>query len=136
MSEVLKTLSNIRTLRVFAREVSLEQLEACAEKLAFVIEEKREAVKAQELENAKRIEGLNKYKELLAQDGLSVEELAELLGGSTQSVKKREARPARPAKYKFTDEAGNEKTWTGQGRTPLALQKALAAGKTLADFEI
>lgn len=136
MSEALKALSNIRSLRVLAREVSLEQLESAAEKLAIVIEEKREAMKAVELENAKRLAGLNKYKELLEQDGLSIEELAELLNGSALPNKKREARQARPAKYKFTDEFGNEKTWTGQGRTPLALQKALAEGKNLADFEI
>lgn len=135
MSELLKTLTNIRSLRVFAREAELAQLESIAEKLAIVIEEKREAVKAQELEFAKRREGLNKYRELLAQDGLSVEELAELLAGSTPA-KKREVRPARPPKYKFTDEFGNEKTWTGQGRTPLALQKALDTGKSLSDFEI
>lgn len=135
MSSALKTLSNIRSLRVLSREVSLEQLESFAEKLAIVIEEKRESVKAQELENAKRIEGLNKYKDLLAKDGFSVEELAEFLGSSVPE-RKREPRPARPAKYKFTDEFGNEKTWTGQGRTPLVLQKALAEGKTLADFEI
>lgn len=132
MSEVVKTLSNIRSLRVLARECSLEQLKSFAEKLAFVIEEKREAVKAQELDAAKRLESLNKYKELLAQDGISAEELAVLLGGSTVSKK----REARPAKYKFLDENGNEKTWTGQGRTPLALQKALNSGKTLSDFEI
>lgn len=132
MSEVLKTLNNIRSLRVLARENSLELLEAIAEKLALVIEEKREAVKAQELENAKRLEGLNKYKELLAEDGISIEELAALLNGETVSKK----RGARPAKYKFADEFGNEKTWTGQGRTPKALQAALDAGKSLSDFEI
>lgn len=135
MSDALKTLSNIRSLRVLARETSLEQLESFAEKLAIVIEEKREAVKAQELEAAKRLEGLNKYKELLAQDGISAEELALLLGSSTPS-KKREPRPARPAKYKFVDENGNEKTWTGQGRTPRVLQAALDAGKSLEDFAI
>lgn len=135
MSEVLKTLTNIRSLRAFARENSLELLESVAEKLAIVIEEKREAVKAQELENAKRLEGLNKYKEMLAEDGISVEELALLLGGDV-NVKKRDVRSARPAKYKFIDENGNEKTWTGQGRTPKALQLALNAGKSLSDFEI
>lgn len=135
MSEALKTFSNIRSLRVLARETTLEQLESIAEKLAIVIEEKREAVKAQELEAAKRLEGLNKYKELLAQDGISAEELALLLGSSVPS-KKREPRPARPAKYKFIDENGNEKTWTGQGRTPRVLQAALDAGKSLEDFAI
>ncbi|MGX2957466.1 H-NS family histone-like protein [Ursidibacter arcticus] len=134
MSEVLKTLSNIRSLRVLAREVTLEQLEGLLEKLTIVVEEKREVVKAEEAEVAKRLESLNKYRELLAQDGISAEELALLLGASTES-KKREPRTPRPAKYKYVDN-GVEKTWTGQGRTPSVIQKALDAGKSLKDFEI
>ncbi|QLB21300.1 DNA-binding protein H-NS-like protein [Vespertiliibacter pulmonis] len=135
MSEVLKTLNNIRSLRVLARESSLEQLEAIAEKLVMVIDEKRELIKAEELEKAKRLEGLNKYKELLEKDGISAEELVLLLGASGE-IKKRERRQARPAKYKYINEQGVEKTWTGQGRTPFAIQKALDAGKSLKDFEI
>ncbi|HHF8101288.1 TPA: H-NS family nucleoid-associated regulatory protein, partial [Escherichia coli] len=42
----------------------------------------------------------------------------------------------RPAKYKYIDTDGSEKTWTGQGRTPRAIAAALEAGKTLEDFEI
>ena len=42
----------------------------------------------------------------------------------------------RPAKYKYTDETGQERTWTGQGRTPRVIQKALDKGVSLASFEI
>ncbi|EER46937.1 H-NS family nucleoid-associated regulatory protein [Actinobacillus minor] len=130
MSDALKTLSNIRSLRVIARETSLEQLESLQEKLAIVIEEKREELKNQELEQAKFLEGLNKYKEMLAQDGISAEELVALLGGQVEKKARKSIAP-RPAKYKFIDANGNEKTWTGQGRTPREL-----VGKNLADFEI
>lgn len=135
MSEVLKTLNNIRSLRAAVRDLSLVQLEGIAEKLAVVIDEKREAIKAEEAEKAKRLAGLNKYKELLEKDGISAEELVLLLGSSGET-KKRESRAARPAKYKYVTEQGVEKTWTGQGRTPFAIQKALDAGKSLKDFEI
>ncbi len=135
MSDLLKSLSNIRSLRVVAREASLEQLEAIAEKIAIVVEEKREEIRAQEAENAKRLEGLKKYRELLDQDGISAEELVLLLSGEKVERKKRERSP-RPAKYKFIDVNGNEKTWTGQGRTPKEIQQALNAGKSLSDFEI
>lgn len=135
MSELFKTLSNIRSLRVALREVSLEQAESLLEKLSTVIEEKREEIKQQEAEEARRLEGLQKYKEMLANDGISAEDLVLLLAG-TAETKKREPRAPRPAKYKFIDENGVEKTWTGQGRTPLALQKALSEGKSLSDFEI
>ena len=62
MSNVLKTLSNIRSLRALARETSLEQLEILLDKLTIVIEEKREEIKVEKLEQAKRLENLNKYK--------------------------------------------------------------------------
>ncbi|AUI65923.1 MULTISPECIES: H-NS family nucleoid-associated regulatory protein [Glaesserella] len=136
MSDLLKSLSNIRSLRVVAREASLEQLESIAEKIAIVIEEKRAEIEAQEAENAKRLESLNKYRELLNQDGISAEELVLLLAGESVERKKREPRAPRPAKYKFIDVNGNEKTWTGQGRTPREIQQALDAGKSLSDFEI
>ena len=129
-----RALSNIRNLRAMAKDLSVEQLEALQEKLAIVVEEKREAVKAQELEKQKVLEGLNKYKKLLDEDGITVEELAALLGG--EDAPKRQARAPRPAKYKYTDENGNEKTWTGQGRTPRAIQKALDAGKSLDSFAL
>uniref|UniRef100_UPI003977E581 H-NS family nucleoid-associated regulatory protein n=1 Tax=Salmonella TaxID=590 RepID=UPI003977E581 len=38
--------------------------------------------------------------------------------------------------YSFTDENGETKTWTGQGRTPKALAEQIAAGKSLDDFLI
>ena len=131
MSETLKTLSNIRSLRVLARETSLEQLETLLEKLTIVIEEKREDVKAQELEQAKFLESLNKYKEMLAQDGISADELASLLSNAPVERKSRKPIAPRPAKYNFVDVNGNEKTWTGQGRTPREL-----VGKNLSEFEI
>ncbi|MDH2997259.1 DNA-binding protein H-NS-like protein [Pasteurellaceae bacterium LFhippo2] len=130
---ILKTLSNIRSLRVVTRDCSLEQLEAILEKVEYVVNEKREEIANQKLEEEKRLASLNKYRELLEQDGLSVEELATLLGGDVSERKKREPRPA---KYKFIDADGNTKTWTGQGRTPREIQQALDAGKTLADFAI
>lgn len=135
MSELLKALSNIRSLRVVARETSLSQMEAILEKLTLVVEEKREATKAQEYAEAQRRERLKQYREMLAKDGVSQEELAALLDGVVE-VKKRESRAKRPAKYKFIDVNGNEKTWTGQGRTPREIQAALNQGKTLADFAI
>lgn len=131
MSNTLRTLSNIRSLRVLARETSLEQLESLLEKLTTVIEEKREEVKAQEAEQVKFLEQLKKYEEMLANDGISADELASLLGKTPTEKKARKPIAPRPAKYRFVDTNGNEKTWTGQGRTPREL-----VGKNLADFEI
>lgn len=131
MSNTLRTLSNIRSLRVLARETSLEQLESLLEKLTTVIEEKREEVKVQEAEQVKFLEQLKKYEEMLANDGISADELASLLGKTPTEKKARKPIAPRPAKYRFVDANGNEKTWTGQGRTPREL-----VGKNLSEFEI
>ena len=123
----LNKFSNLRTLRALAREATLEQLEALLEKVQTVVTEKREEIKAQEAENAKF---LNKYKEMLEKDGISAEDLVALLGGK-QEVKTRKPRKPLAPKYKFIDANGNEKTWTGQGRTPREL-----VGKDLSKFAI
>lgn len=138
MSEVLKVLSNIRSLRLATRDFSVEQLENLLEKIETLVSEKRvELAKAQEEENARQ-ERIAKYKELLEKEGISRQELAEILGldvsEKVSGVSKK--RSARPAKYQYVDENGVIKTWTGQGRTPKAIQAQLDQGKPLSSFEI
>ena len=73
--------------------------------------------------------------EKIAQDGIDVEALISALSGETKTKAKSKRAP-RPAKYKYIDTNGQEKTWTGQGRTPSAIQEQLDAGKSLDDFLI
>ncbi|TQE41062.1 H-NS family nucleoid-associated regulatory protein [Aggregatibacter actinomycetemcomitans] len=132
MSDVLKILTNIRSLRMVARDLALEQLESILEKLQLVVTEKKEDIlKAQQEEN-ERQERIAKYKELLKQEGITADELAEILG--SDAVRKK--RDTRPAKYQYVDEKGVTKTWTGQGRTPKAIQAQLDKGKSLSSFKI
>ena len=133
MSDLLKTLNNIRSLRNLARDLTLEQLENINQKLQLVMAEKREEAELLERQAEERKARIEKYKTLLIQDEITAEELAEILGEKTFVKKKREARPA---KYQYTDENGQIKTWTGQGRTPKAIQAALDAGKSLESFAI
>ena len=132
MAEVLKVLTNIRSLRVLARNESLELLESILEKLQLVISEKREELLKIQQEEEARQERIAKYKDLLKQEGITVDELAEILGAEVP----RKKREARPAKYQYVDENGVTKTWTGQGRTPKAIQTKLDKGQSLSDFEI
>lgn len=139
MTNLLKVLNNIRSLRVLAREISLEQLELMLNKLQQVVDEKRieqENILREENERKERIE---KLKQSLEQQQISLDELAEALGhnfNTSRSKSSKQKRIPRPAKYKYTDFNGEEKTWTGQGRTPKPIQDALDKGKSLADFEI
>ncbi|GBP03565.1 DNA-binding protein H-NS [Eumeta japonica] len=43
-------------------------------------------------------------------------------------------RAKRPAKYRYTDENGQVREWTGQGRTPSVIKAAIENGQSLDDF--
>lgn len=133
MSEALKNLNNIRTLRAQARECSLETLEEMLEKLDVIVSERREDESHVQAENAERSRKLEQYREMLVADGIDPSELLAILSESKAPGKAKRA--ARPAKYKYVDENGETKTWTGQGRTPAVIKKAMEKeGKQLEDF--
>lgn len=140
MSEALKILNNIRTLRAQARECTLETLEEMLEKLEVVVNERREEESAAAAEVEERTRKLQQYREMLIADGIDPNELLNSMAAAKSGTKaKRAARPAksRPAKYSYVDENGETKTWTGQGRTPAVIKKAMEEqGKQLEDFLI
>lgn len=134
MSEVLKVLNNIRTLRAQAREYSVETLEEMLEKLDVVVKERREEESHFQAENEERTRKLNQYREMLLADGIDPNELINTLTATPRAAAKGK-RSVRPAKYGYTDEKGESRTWTGQGRTPAVIKKALEEqGKSLDDF--
>ncbi|MCY9870501.1 H-NS family nucleoid-associated regulatory protein [Vibrio barjaei] len=134
MSELTKVLLNIRSLRAFGRELTLEQLEEALEKLTVVTQERRDQEAEMAAENQARAAKLQEYAEMLQADGIDINELVATVTSTGVKAAKSKRDP-RPAKYKYM--SGNvEKTWTGQGRTPSAIQKALDAGESLESFEI
>ncbi len=134
MSEAIKSLNNIRTLRAQARELPLEVLEEVLEKLTVVVEERREEDSAKQAEIEERNQKLQTFRQMMEDEGINPEDLLGVFSAKSDKVKK--VREPRPAKYKYTNEDGETKTWTGQGRTPKALAKQLAAGKSLDEFLI
>lgn len=132
MSDKLKSLNNIRTLRAQARELDLPLLEDILDKLNAVVSERREEETANASVIRERNEKIEKYRALLLEDGIDPEELTAISSDKKLSKPRKE----RPAKYKFLDENGVQRTWTGQGRTPKALKEQTDAGKPLDDFLI
>ncbi|CFQ32888.1 MULTISPECIES: histone-like nucleoid-structuring protein H-NS [Yersinia] len=133
MSEALKILNNIRTLRAQARECTLETLEEMLEKLEVVVNERREEDSQVQAEIEERERKLSQYREMLIADGIDPNELLQTMSATKATTKAKRA--ARPAKYKYVDENGETKTWTGQGRTPAVIKKAIEEeGKSLDDF--
>lgn len=132
MTDAIKTLNNIRTLRAQARETDLATLEEMLEKLTAIVEDRRQEESLALQQNAERQAKIEALRAQLLEDGIDP---AELLG-NVKSSRTAAVRAARPAKYKYIDENGDEKTWTCQGRTPKAIAASLKGGKTLEDFAI
>ncbi|MDA1379127.1 H-NS family nucleoid-associated regulatory protein [Plesiomonas shigelloides subsp. oncorhynchi] len=132
-SEIIKTLTNIRSLRVFAREVDFAMLDEMLTKLTTVVEERRESVEAEKAANAEKAAKLEAYKKMLAEDGISLDDL---LSTEVAQPKAKKTRQPRAPKYEYRDDNGNMKTWTGQGRMPAPIAKAVEEGATLESFLI
>ncbi|VAX76906.1 DNA-binding protein H-NS [Serratia symbiotica] len=133
MSETLKILNNIRTLRAQARECNLETLEEMLEKLEVVVSERREEDNQAQAEIEERTRKLQQYREMLIADGIDPNELLQTMAATKMPCKAKRA--TRPPKYQYKDENGEFKTWTGQGRTPAVIKKAIEGqGKSLEDF--
>lgn len=131
MSDFLRVFLNSRSLRVATRELTLEQLNDGFDKLTAIVTERRENEEQYRLQNAERLRKIEEYKELLRSEGIDI---ADLIGGEVSSTEKSKRAP-RPPKYRYTDESGQEQTWTGQGRQPLPIRRAIEEqNKKLEDF--
>ncbi|CBG89866.1 DNA-binding protein StpA [Citrobacter rodentium] len=133
MNVMLQNLNNIRTLRAMAREFSIDVLEEMLEKFRVVTKERREEEEQLQRERMEQQEKIKTWVEMLKADGINPEEL---FSSETTKARTGKKRQPRPAKYRFTDVNGETKTWTGQGRTPKPIARALAEGKSLDDFLI
>ena len=137
--------NNIRTIRIEAHEMGYDTFLEFAEKVQTV---KDEFLKEAEEEKAKQAlveEKLKATTELLQSEGfeVSLEAVRALLlgqidtpaptgkGKGGKGVKRGSVEP----KYAFTVE-GEEQTWTGRGRMPLALKELIEKGEELESFLI
>ncbi len=133
--DMIKTLTNVRSLRAFAREhMTLEQLEEAQTKLMTVLEERRDEEELERIAKEEQEAKMAAIAEQISAEGLDINALIEALSGENKKKGKAKREP-RPPKYKYM-ENGVEKTWTGQGRTPSTIQKALDEGRQLSEFDI
>ena len=88
--------------------------------------------KIQETQRNERQAAVDKVRALMAEFGLSVEDL---VGKATGPGRKKAATDGtRKAAVKYRDASGN--TWSGRGLQPRWLKEALAKGKSLSDFSV
>ena len=129
--EALDTmLANPRRRDSILRRLDLEQLKqltvACLNIQQERIEEENQRLRQLEERRKKALEAFD----LLQADGLEPEDLIAVR--ERLSVKG----PGKVPRYMYKDEFEQERTWTGQGRTPKPIQDAINQGSKLEDFLI
>lgn len=110
----------------------LEQLEEGLEKLSAIVDERRQDESAERQAREEHQKKIAEYAEMLKAAGIDPAELVNTVVPENTKVSKR---APRPAKYRYLDN-GVEKTWTGQGRMPSVIAKAVAEGKSVEAFAI
>lgn len=133
MSDALTQLNNIRTLRSQTREMSLDVLEDVLEKFKIILIERREEETLRLANESQRRDKLESLRQMMLDEGIDPSELMAAIGSPGKAKR---TRSPRPTKYRYTDETGESKTWSGQGRMPKRISNLIAEGGELKDFEI
>ncbi|MFU1524285.1 H-NS family nucleoid-associated regulatory protein [Aeromonas hydrophila] len=141
VNDLLKVLCNIRSLRAAFREIPMEMQEKIAENVMLIVSDNQTAFQIQEEERKRKEQerqaAIEKVSGLLAESGLTLDDLMPVVGAtaSDSPSKAKQKRKPRDPKYRWVQD-GEEKTWTGQGKTPKFLAEKLAAGRSLDEFLI
>lgn len=133
MSEFLDILTHGRRLKAAVKELSVSELEEVSEKLAKVIEDRREEEAELLKVEAEKQRIIEQLRRTMDEAGINVAELAGEAGVSAKT--KRAKRAPKPPKYEIHVN-GERITWTGQGRMPNALKQVIENGKSLDSFLI
>ncbi|ELA9367446.1 H-NS histone family protein [Vibrio parahaemolyticus] len=125
-----KILLNMKNFRSAVKDFSVDELTEVKDKLAKLIDEAKFKAEEEEREQEERQRKLDEAAEILRASGLSLD----MLGEHMKQVKPKKVK--RPDKYQYLDDTGEQRRWTGQGRTPKAIQDKLDQGASLDDFLI
>lgn len=135
VNDFFRVACNIRSLRAVMRSIPIEQQKKIQENINEVFSahlEQAQIEAAKEAEKlAKREQLLTRVNEMLAGEGLTLQDLAPAIIPTEQSGPSEDKpRRTRAPKYQWV-ENGETKTWSGQGKTPRFL-----VGKNKDDFLI
>ena len=131
MNEFLDILTHGRRLQGAVKELSIQELETVQEKLAKIIDKRKEKALEEEKVGQEKRAKLEEIKKQMEEAGLNFEDLQSLNEDAPKKVGKK-----RPVKYKLTDSEGVTHPWTGIGRMPRVYKEALESGKSLEDYSV
>lgn len=130
MNDFLQIVGHVRRFNSATKDLSIDALKEIRAKLEKIIEDRIASEENDKLKNAEKLEKMEQYRKMLADDGIDPAELIE------EYTAKKGKRPSRPAKYGIIDASGERVTWTGQGRMPNVFKAEIDAGKSIDEFLI
>lgn len=134
MNNELDLLLTVRSAKNKLAKYDTEQLSQIYANIGHILEQRKKKDEALKLKEAEKQEKLTAYLEMLASDGITVDDLMSSKGGKSKVSANREPLPA---KYRINSEDGVAVEWAGRGRMSLAFSQALnASGCPLEEFEI
>lgn len=131
MSLLLELAGNKAKARAAAKELSVAQLENLIAGFTNALEKVREEEEARNAEQALKSARAEKIATLIAESGLTMEEVAQLTTPKAGATKGKTVEP----KYRLVVD-GKTHEWTGRGRTPKVFQQHFDAGNSRESVEI
>lgn len=135
MSTFIDILTHARRLNAATKDLTVAELKEVADKLDGVIAKRKEdEAELMRIEQEKQIH-IDRIRREMEAAGLDAGDILghDAVAAGAKPVRKR---APKPPKYEYTDENGERRTWTGQGRNPRPIQQAINAGGSKEDFLI
>lgn len=125
MNLLLELAGNKAKARAAAKELTIEQLENIIAGFSSALEKLKAEEEAKEKEKAEKAKKAEELAQLIAQSGLTLEEIVGLSASKTGIPKGKNVEP----KYRLIVD-GEEHFWTGRGRTPKVFKEYFDAGNS------
>ena len=128
MGNFLKLVTNRNSLKSLTKDFYIDELERFTLNLNVIIKQRKEQELKRKEKNKEKIQKIENIKLLLAEQGLSINDL--MADPLHQAQKPFKAKTKLPPKYRLVDLNGATHVWTGRGLPPKAFKQHFDRGHT------
>lgn len=133
MNDFINILTHGRRLQGATKSLSIDELLEVQEKLASVIEKRREQLVAEQAELEEKKAKIEAIRQQMIEAGLDISDFDAEHNTKTKQTRRKGQK--RPVRYAITQD-GKEIKWTGIGRMPVVFREVLESGGSLEDYAV
>jgi DNA-binding protein H-NS len=128
MENFLKLVTNRKALKALTKEFYIEELERFSNNLNIIIDQRKEQEVELKRKNRETIQKIEAIKSLLAEQGLTVDDL--INDPFPKNIQSKKPKVKILPKYRIADLEGNVHEWTGRGLPPKVFKEYFDRGYT------